>query len=63
MICDSSSAETAYNAILVAGAVSALVAAVTSHVVDRRRIALLGCLLSLALIAGAFIWASATKRS
>lgn len=57
-VCYSPRVGTVYEAVMIAAAAIALIAVVVSHVLDRRRIAQLGCLLSVAMIAAAFIWAS-----
>ncbi len=55
-VCYSPRVGTVYEAVMIAAAAIALIAVVVSHVLDRRRIAQLGCLLSVAMIAAAFIW-------
>jgi len=59
-VCYSPGAQTAYEAVMIAATAIALIAVIASHIRDRRRIAQLGCLLSVALVAAAFIWAFET---
>jgi uncharacterized membrane protein len=55
-VCYSMTAQTVYEAIVIAAAAIPLFAVIASHLSDRRHIAQLGCLLSFALVGTAVLY-------
>lgn len=55
-VCYSPTAQNVFEAMVIAAAVISFFAVLASHLLDRRRIAQAGCLLSFALVAAAVIY-------